>query len=586
MPERGERPQAILRYAEDYIEELLHIIATQLKPRVEVKVEEEKAESQRIRVVIILPSGERVESVEETPKLFSVSMPSLEQAEAKSPPQNIRPTLTLENEISAEVELPSLIKSTFPHIRSVFAFTIVNSSVGRLLPLNLLYISLTNFYSWIRDLNEPLSLPKQSGITAFTPRQLLRLAEIPLSFPAIKKVEVSAKLPVLLAERFHVQQPVKAKLTKAIEALQGIAQAQQLKGVGLLEILMPEERDKLRHFLGASGEYAGEPVIIILPESGYHLWYLFWIACREIYREVRGEYPEPVVLLKEDEKGVEAWFRVHGYISGKIVVLREESITESLFPLFERRLKEAFSQGLGFLILIAKDVYTAKERVESLCKPYMPRICELLEVPELNVLRDRLAKVLSMTFGAPCEKREIGGLDPDAVISAIDRMYREFVDELLSSNYIAYVRRDVGERESEDHIAMKTLVVKDLHERFDVKLEDINCTCEVGANVVADIYVKSEALAIECETVLGVAPAPLLKIFESVRKYIETSVSKIWVVIRNWPATLHLGDLYWAETILREELKRQNKNVKFFIPNICAKTLIPVDEIVKGLAIR
>ncbi|MEM4863399.1 MAG: hypothetical protein QW706_09530 [Candidatus Nezhaarchaeales archaeon] len=87
-------------------------------------------------------------------------------------------------------------------------------------------------------------------------------------------------------------------------------------------------------------------------------------------------------------------------------------------------------------------------------------------------------------------------------------VYRGFLDELLSSNYLAHARRDVSERESEDLVAMKILAIKDLHERFNVKLDDMICTYEVGGEIVADIYVRSKALAIECETMLGTAPAP------------------------------------------------------------------------------
>ncbi|MCS7386001.1 MAG: hypothetical protein NDF55_04615 [archaeon GB-1867-005] len=603
MSEKRRKPRIILRYVEDYIEELLYIIATQPKPRVEVKVEEEKAESLRIRVVTTLPDGKRFESVSESPKLVLMNIPNLEQVVARPPPQNIQLTLTIEDEISTEMRLLSLAKVTFPHNPSTLTMTSVKPEAGRLLSLNLPYVLRMNFYAWFRDVNKPVSFSKQTSISTFTLKHLLRLVEIPLRFPVIAEVKASVKLPVLIVEKFLVQQIINVRLTEAIKTLQDIAQAQQLKGMGLLEFLLPEEKDKIKQFLGASGEYTGEPVIIILPENKLYLWYLFWVACREVYREVRGEYPEPVILL---EKGIENWLKFHGYISGKVVVLHEEKVAEQKEWLgwLKKRLQEAFSQGLGFLILIAKDVHKARKLVESLCKPYMPRVYDLLEIPEFNMLMNRLAKILSVTFGIPyVELCRIGGLSPeskvvfiregtfDAVISTVDRAYHDFIDELLSSNYIAHVRRDIGERESEDHLAMKTLVVKDLHERFNVKLEDIICTCEVGANVVADVYVKGKALAVECETLLGVAPAPLLKIFESVRKYVETSlkaetpVSEIWVIIRNWPATLHLGDLYWAESILRRELKQQNKDVKFLIPNIYTKTLVPLEEIIKGLVV-
>ncbi|MEM0240904.1 MAG: hypothetical protein QXP29_05530 [Candidatus Nezhaarchaeales archaeon] len=132
---------------------------------------------------------------------------------------------------------------------------------------------------------------------------------------------------------------------------------------------------------------------------------------------------------------------------------------------------------------------------------------------------------------------------------------------------------------------MKILAIKDLHERFNVKLDDMICTYEVGDEIVADIYVRSKALAIECETMLGTAPAPLLKIFESVRKYIErplkpdAPVNEIWIIVRNWPAVLHLGDLFWAENVLRKGLKQCGKKVKFLVPDIYRKSLVAIDDV-------
>jgi hypothetical protein len=81
---------------------------------------------------------------------------------------------------------------------------------------------------------------------------------------------------------------------------------------------------------------------------------------------------------------------------------------------------------------------------------------------------------------------------------------------------------------------------------------------------IADIYVRERGLAVECETLLGAAPAPHLKVLESVRKYREfKEVKEVWVVLRNWPAAIHLGDLIRLESMLRRELKR--KEVKFFV---------------------
>jgi hypothetical protein len=58
------------------------------------------------------------------------------------------------------------------------------------------------------------------------------------------------------------------------------------------------------------------------------------------------------------------------------------------------------------------------------------------------------------------------------------------VVQLLSSDYVARVRREVGEHEIEDHVEMKALAIKYLNGKYDVELEKITCTCEVGDKVI------------------------------------------------------------------------------------------------------
>ncbi|MCC6005728.1 MAG: hypothetical protein LM590_15420 [Thermofilum sp.] len=352
----------------------------------------------------------------------------------------------------------------------------------------------------------------------------------------------------------------------------------------MLEPVLPEERDKLKDLVASAAEYFGEPVAVILPESGSHLWYLFWVVCRELYREARGSYPEPVVILPEPGKEqdcramLELWLRLHGSFSGKVVVVSEKCLSESSELLLRRRLRETFSQGLGFLIVLASDVLETEGRLRESSSPYVPKIISLREVPPENRVLERLVKVVRCCFGLPLERPPLQQLD--AVVAEADRAYRDFVRGLLRSEHAAHVRRDVGERESEDHVAMKALVVKVLRESG-VEPEEVYCTHPV-CNSVADIYVRERGLAVECETLLGAAPAPHLKVLESVRKYRDCQeVKEVWIVLRNWSATIHLGDLIRLESMLRREL--QGKEVKFLVPDVYSKTLRALDDVASEL---
>jgi len=579
-----------LYYVEDNLRHLLESFISEEKDTVEVKIEEEKTESLKIRIISIAPDGRETEMVSEVPRPFLKEIPLLTPIDAKLHPKLIQPKLFIEKEVLTEVQLPPLIGIAYQLQYQIRAFS---RGVERIEPLYLPYVP--NFYYWFRDEVKAISLFEQPRVTTFI-KYLVRLIDVPLKLSDMPEIEARVKIPALRYEKFPAQQYIEARLTEDAEALRSVVQAQQLRGIGLLELLIPEEREKLRRLLGASAEYVGEPIIIILPESKYHLWYLFWIICREIYREVRGAYPEPIVLL---EKGCDLWLRSAEKLTKKIVILHERFIKESKEKeWFKKKLQEMFSQGLGFLIMIVENVSKTEKFIKELCKPYEGRVISIEAIPELSHLSSNLAKVLSVEFGiqfseiskdleakdkiiSVTEGEVKEYLQPDIIVARADRIYRDILEELLLSNYLAYVRRDVSEYESEDHVAMKVLAVKYLHERVGIELQKIVCTREVGNEIIADVYVEERGLAVECETLLGVAPAPLLKIFESVRKYIERPlkypVNEIWVIIRNWPAILNIGDLLWAKEVLKRELRQYNKKVEFFIPDIQNKSLQSID---------
>ncbi len=105
-----------------------------------------------------------------------------------------------------------------------------------------------------------------------------------------------------------------------------------------------------------------------------------------------------------------------------------------------------------------------------------------------------------------------------------------------------------------------------------VKPDDIICNCKLNG-VIAGLYVEDQSLAIEVETLFEAGPAPLLKILGKARKYVDVNgVKEIWIIVRDWAAALHLGDLYHAEHLLRKELGRQ---IKVLVPNLKDRTLEP-----------
>jgi hypothetical protein len=558
-----------------------------LEEEVDIKVEEESDEIQKIRV-IRKPSG-KVETVT-IKRLRSPEIPLLAQITAK-PPGLTSPKLSLISGVSVEIKLHALSRLSYPLQHSVVAFIHkLNVVTQLLLPLFTGFI-----YSYPRIRLQPVNLTLQTDMKTYTSKHLLTLTQIILKLPMIPEgVEVKEKFQTLAPIEVALQKEVKVDVKT--ELLENI-KASMVKGWGLLELLFPEEREKLRNFITSATEYVGEPIIVILPKSALHVWYLFWVICRELYREARGSHPEPVILFKLKSEPstksktncaqrLEYWLKLYRSFSGKLVILDDECIEdEHVKELFERRLKETFSQGLGFIIVLARDIHETEELIKELCKPYIPKVFSIERVPDEGFLLEHLSKTMSSLFGLPVRLERLSKLD--AVVAEVDRKYRDFINELLLSDYIAYVKKDVGVRESEDHIALKILAIKVLTEEHGLRPENICCTCPINENAVPDIYVENRGLVVECEAMFEVAPTPLIKIFESMRKYLGLNPSKpineIWVIIRNWPALIHLGDLAWIENILREEFKqnKRNVNVRFFVPDIHRKTIRALDDVIK-----
>lgn len=556
--------ERLLKTELHYAENSIPVISFRNNEEIEAVIEGEHENVQKVKISTRIPGKTVSEMVIVVPRLHTLEIPIAAHITAKPPSGLILVKLPVINEISTEVKVPSLLKLAYPLQQFVTVFTRKTGKfIEPLLPLFEGFV-----YSYYKERREPLTLTLQADVKAFTSKRLLALMETLFKVPMISEaVKARDKFQPLASTVVILQSRVKAKLLGSTRAIVA-------RGLGLLEILFPEEKEKIRKLVSSALEYVGEPTIVILPKSSSHLWYLFWVICRELYREARGSYPEPVVLLGEKSFDLaEYWLKLYRSFSGKVLII-DESCIKSAKDMFKRRLPEAFSQGLGFIIVLADNANDAEKTIRELCNPYIPRIISIEKVPETSYMLDRLAKIISSCFGLVIMSDEL-----DRIIAEVDRKYRDFINELLTSEYVAYVRRDISEHESEEHVAMKALVIKVLREEYNIRPEKICCTCSMD-NIVADIYIGERGLAVECETMLEAAPAPYIKIFETVRKYAaRKGVNEVWVVIRNWPVLIHLGDLVWAEELLKNEFKQLGINIKFLVPDISRKTLRALDEI-------
>jgi hypothetical protein len=162
------------------------------------------------------------------------------------------------------------------------------------------------------------------------------------------------------------------------------------------------------------------------------------------------------------------------------------------------------------------------------------------------------------------------------VAAEADRAYRGFVRGLLRSEHAAHVRRDVGERESGDHVAMKALVVKVLRESG-VEPEEVCCTHSV-CNSVADIYVRDRGVGgrVRDPARCGAGAAPQGSRAGQEVPGVPRGQGGMGCA-EELASAIHLGDLIRLESMLRREL--QGKEVKFLVPDVYSKTLRALDDV-------
>ena len=570
-----------MKCVEDVLEDMILISAALKEPTMKIDIIEEKEESVRLRITVIM-DGEEKETIEEAPKPLPTNLIRLYPVKVEALPQLTKQFLPRINVVYAQQRFPTLYEVAFPSLSLVMTSY---SMSEKLKPIYLPWIP-NMVYSWSQSEIKALIFISQKAVFTLIPGGLLSLFTIAIKMPSIGKISASPRLTPLITEKFMLQKHIKASITENLTSIRNMVLAEKMKGKWFLDYVVTEEKEKPYNLTTFAGKLIGEPIIIILPETKHCLWYLFWVLCRELYREAKGSLPTSAVFTGYPPKifleGFEVWLRLFGTISNNIVIIRDEHL--ELGKWIKRKLSEMFSQELGFLIVIAKNVSGIEDKIKDLCKPYIPKIFSFRLTLSDEEFFTRVRKMLSVIFGVPENQ-----LPPsmDMLVASLDRGYRNFLDEMLTSRYLAHTRRDISEKESEDHIALKTLAIKYLHEKMNIDLKNIICTCKVGEQIIADIYVEDKALAVECETLFGVGATPLFKIFETARKYVERSldlpVKEIWIIVRNWSAALHLGDLYWAEKVLEKELKEKGKNVRIFIPDIYAGSLVLLDEIINKI---
>ncbi len=404
----------------------------------------------------------------------------------------------------------------------------------------------------------------------------LKLMLVKIAEPPLKRAEV------LLGK---LQQAIKFKDVQLSPL--SISHGRMSEEIVLKEVARAFELTKAlfnRNFdeLGLRAKYVGETIIVILPKEGkfdYH--YVILEICKELYREARGGFPKPYFFTSIDQ--LRDFLSLGEKFHDKILVFELEIDRLEELRSYKYAFRELFSQGLGFLVFISQNPVKLREYIELFCKPYKPKIVDLSDlenkIDESHV--DLFYRVVKLLWkGKPEDKPLLFLPDPSDVIAQAERDYRDAVDKLLQlGKYLYLVKR--GENESEDHLALKILAIKHLVEVENVDAEKIETEKRLGERVIADLYAGTRGLVVEVETLYGSGSAPLLNLRDSALKYKDVpGINEIWVVLRNLPALLYLGDLWSLRNFLR---KYGAVNVEFYVPNLREYKLVPLIEVLNSL---
>jgi hypothetical protein len=535
-------------------------------------------------------TGENKEEIESETKLHK---------DAKISKDNGRGDEGSLQQVEYAVQSGAEVKTSIASIQHGIAFalqpriaTLLNPNVVKMSEIS--FLLTRNVHAYVKYRVKQISFLLQFSVMSSLSGLILAIDKALPYLLKLGYVDVKLRLPLFSPLQLVIQDRVGVRLSEKAEELLTIASAEKVKDLNILTMMFASDRvEELRAVLEHP---IGEVIAFAIPklsERDEDSWYLLALALRELYREVKGRLPETLVFTSDHCGKFEAWLRDDGRFSKRITIIDWSCMKSSeTMKMIRGRLLETLSQDLGFMVVHAPAnmLMKVESDIADLSAPHKLKVIRIdgyvAKELELRKLLSMLAELFNIFATMDTAIPSIASLS--RIFAEADRNYKNFVYNALSSRVLAYVRRDVSEEESEDHIAMKTFIIDYLVREFGIKPEDIHVTYKLSEGIVSDVYVENingKKVAIECETLFGTGPAPILKIFESVRKYINLrdKVSEVWLVIRPWNSLLHLGDLIWSETILRNEMKDKGIRLKLYTINISKMGLEPLDNILRSI---
>ena len=349
--------------------------------------------------------------------------------------------------------------------------------------------------------------------------------------------------------------PVDIRIVQTIETTEEEESKEYEEITDFIELLLGK---------GSSKILSGKPLCIIVERHPDKYEYIVATICREVYREKRGGYLQPIIVKTVED--VEFEFKAD--VSDQIIIIENAKYSESLRKVI---MKLPFS-SLGFLILVTDN----PEELDMMIRKNIPEAEEyILKVEPVKIDKKLKINIVEFISGSQLLKSYSFGEDFMKATQKFNDQLERFLDFNKAPKELKVMWHrlmtkspDSSEQASEEHSAMKSFVWQYLWKKYKKapKLED-----EMGVDVSID------GKNYEIETFYGCGD-PKAKLTEKMEKKF-TRNDDVFFVLRNISILIHLRDLI----TFKRTWKSLKYNVDILGIDFNSGELIPIEKFIKGV---
>ena len=328
-----------------------------------------------------------------------------------------------------------------------------------------------------------------------------------------------------------------------------------------------------------------EPLIICLeePENDSYIGTVRTL-CKLIYREKVGGLPEPIIIESFEElKDELRWIKAeHRIFSVKLNKKEWRELTNKDWVKIWSRIKQLFAQGFGVIIfnkwldyIGEHSINIVKLKPKNLPPEIKKKIVELFW--GVRVSDDDALKQFDLLFETARKKK-------DQLLKRLER--------LESGIYWDATKED--ENESKEHRLIKALIVRLIVKELRKRGLKLNTPTEIEKYVKTEYWVSDKVRAdvyadrkvFEIETLFAEDRGGKTvrdKLRETFRKYENTDIKEINVILDNPTFIRHIGTILSLLKNHKDWMKTNQKVVKFYTIDTENERLIPLEDVMNKL---